>query len=104
MGFNSNVDRSLCSEHQLLRSIVQDLLDGADSSQQGHNNDGALFRQEEVLGSADGWLYLFVTGAPCLSCVGTMRQFQLLLPGVCFRVSIGLELEHEALAAAAARG
>jgi len=83
--FNHNVDRSLCSEFQLLTGVCQDLL-------QSQKGDVVRF-----LAQVQGWLRLFVTGAPCLSCVGAMRQFQLLLPRVTFEVSIGPELQYAAL-------
>eukprot|EP00811_Abedinium_folium_P028012 NODE_4302_length_1908_cov_6.608647.p1 GENE.NODE_4302_length_1908_cov_6.608647~~NODE_4302_length_1908_cov_6.608647.p1 ORF type:complete len:300 (-),score=78.50 NODE_4302_length_1908_cov_6.608647:265-1164(-) len=77
---NCNVDRSLCSEAQLLAGICDDLM-----SPTG------------MLQSARGYLRLFVTGAPCLSCIGSMRQFQLLLPHVALSVDIGEELHCDAV-------
>merc|ERR1711924_309761 len=83
--FNHNVDRSLCSEFQLLVGVCQELL-------------GPELRDDFCfLATVQGWLRLFVTGAPCLSCVGAMRQFQLLLPSVSFTVSIGNELQYNPL-------
>lgn len=84
---NHLVDRSLCSENQLLSGICEELA--------GARTAGSAV---ERLRGAQGWLHLFVTGAPCLSCVGAMRQFSLLLPGVEFRVTIGEELRYNALA------
>jgi len=83
--FNSNVDRSLCSEFQLLNGLCEELLGPSAGDAQA------------TLASVQGWLHIFVTGAPCLSCVGAMRQFQLLLPSVTLKVSIGPELQYAAL-------
>mmetsp|Transcript_22996 Transcript_22996/g.72385 ORF Transcript_22996/g.72385 Transcript_22996/m.72385 type:complete len:113 (-) Transcript_22996:71-409(-) len=74
------VDRSLCSEGQLLSGLCSELA-GPETA-------------EGLLRGVRGWLRLYVTGAPCLSCVGAMRQFQLLLPGVSLSVCIGEELQH----------
>merc|ERR1711920_1089656 len=84
--FNHLVDRSLCSEYQLLSRVCEELA-GAVSG--------------EAWRATRGWLWLFVTGAPCLSCVGAMRQFQLLLPKVEFAVTIGDEVQCDALCARA---
>lgn len=83
--FNSNVDRSLCSENQLLAAICEDLV------------GSRPVNSKALLAKVTGWLRLFVTGAPCLSCVGAMRQFQLLLPQVTLFVSIGDELQYDAM-------
>eukprot|EP00747_Dinoflagellata_sp_TGD_P091251 gnl/TRDRNA2_/TRDRNA2_164991_c0_seq1.p1 gnl/TRDRNA2_/TRDRNA2_164991_c0~~gnl/TRDRNA2_/TRDRNA2_164991_c0_seq1.p1 ORF type:complete len:298 (-),score=49.22 gnl/TRDRNA2_/TRDRNA2_164991_c0_seq1:40-933(-) len=83
--FNRNVDRSLCSENQLLSALCQELA----GEEQGMST--AAFAQ------TTGFLRLFVTGAPCLSCVGAMWQFRLLAPSVVFEVSIGKELEIDAM-------
>jgi len=94
--FNHNVDRSLCSENQLLSSVCEDVAgQGARPHSLQREADSVLLAQ------ARGWVRLFVTGAPCLSCVGAMRQFQLLLPNVSLCVSIGEELQHDALSPAA---
>lgn len=77
--FNHNVDRSLCSEFQLLEGVHQELLACG-------IEEGTSF----II--VDGSLQLFVTGSPCLSCVGAMRQFQLLFPRVRLTVAIGEEL------------
>merc|ERR1712008_31131 len=83
--FNHLVDRGLCSEIQLLSGVCEELMDSV---------YGSSFCQ---LQDVQGWLWLFVTGAPCLSCVGAMQQFQLLLPGTQLRVTIGEELQFDAL-------
>lgn len=81
--FNANVDRSLCSEFQLLARLCDDII--------------LACKSPALLPDCRGWLWLFVTGAPCLSCIGTMHQFKALLPLITFCVSIGDELEYEAL-------
>lgn len=87
--FNHNVDRSLCSEFQLLAGLCEDFFGPVPGDERA------------CLDGVQGWLHLFVTGAPCLSCVGAMRQFQLLLPLVRLKVSIGAELQYAALEACA---
>lgn len=87
---NHNVDRSLCSESQLLGRLCEELA-GASGLPGGPESSRLL----AWLGQVQGRLWLFVTGAPCLSCVGALRQFRLLLPGVGLRVSIGPELQRE---------
>mmetsp|Transcript_1828 Transcript_1828/g.4098 ORF Transcript_1828/g.4098 Transcript_1828/m.4098 type:complete len:130 (-) Transcript_1828:85-474(-) len=85
---NGNVDRGLCSESQLLAGVCEEL------SSLGAVGTFACTNSRRLLREARGWLSLFVTGAPCLSCVGAMRQFQLHLPRVALTVSIGRELQH----------
>jgi len=84
--FNHNVDRSLCSENQLLSRVCGECLNWNKAP------------QKSLLAQVKGWLKLFVTGAPCLSCVGAIHQFQLLLPKVVLTVAIGPELQHFPLA------
>eukprot|EP00439_Symbiodinium_sp_Y106_P077381 s1485_g16.t1 len=78
--FNSLVDRSLCSENQLLSKLYEKL----------HN--AAL---SKTSCRPFGRVQLYVTGAPCLSCVGAMRQFSMLLPLVQLNVSIGPEIRPD---------
>jgi len=63
------VDRTLCAEFQVL-SDIGDLLDSAGAQ-------GWPGRR-----SVTGRLQLWTSGASCLSCVGAMRQFLSLFPGV----------------------
>jgi len=63
------VDRSLCAEFQALSELC-DLLDGAGVV-------GQVARR-----FVTGSVVLWTTGASCLSCVGCMRQFLLLFPGI----------------------
>jgi len=83
--FNQNVDRSLCSENQLMSLVLEEVAGTGEAGTQ------------RPLEGVRGWLQLFVTGAPCLSCVGAMVQFQLLLPAVAFAVCIGPELHPDGL-------
>lgn len=78
---NGNVDRGLCSEFQLLEKCLEDLSAGSTAK----------------LAGATGWLQLFVTGPPCLSCAGAMHQFKLEMPLVLFSVSIGEELQYRGM-------
>jgi len=70
------VDRSLCSEFQLL-SAIMDLARQPPGAGSG--------------GSAEGRVCLFVSTAPCISCIWALRQFQLLLPWACLEVANGEE-------------
>lgn len=92
--FNHNVDRSLCSENQLLSHICEDLARSR-LQQLGRLTGQQVVPAKPLLAGARGWLRLYVTGAPCLSCIGAMRQFQLLAPGVQLSVSFGEELQFE---------
>lgn len=71
---NELVDRSLCAEYQLLSEMCDSLDDAG------------------VCGSAQrkavtGYAALFTSGASCLSCVGVMRQFLCLYPGVSMTIA-----------------
>lgn len=92
---NSNVDRSLCSEYQLLSQVCEDLAGSRLQLSGPSRQQVAPGRQ--LLAGARGWLRLHVTGAPCLSCIGAMHQFQLLAPGVQLSISIGEELQFEGI-------
>jgi len=81
---NRNVDRSLCSEFQLLAAVVDELATGGPDP-------------SHALAKTRGNLQLYVTGAPCLSCVGAMHQFRLLLPDVHLEVAVGEELAFDAM-------
>ncbi|CAE7782305.1 unnamed protein product [Symbiodinium sp. CCMP2456] len=78
--FNVLVDRSLCSENQLLSKLYEKLHDAALS---------------KTSCRPSGRVQLYVTGAPCLSCVGAMRQFSMLLPLVQLNISIGPEIRPD---------
>merc|ERR1712032_648385 len=69
------VDRSLCSEFQLLTAIIEVCSQGGGVS----NAD------------VQGGVRLFVSTAPCVSCLWAIRQFQLLFPRVCLQVGNGEE-------------
>lgn len=84
--FNHNVDRGLCSEYQLLARLCSEVI-------------GTAANGFVVLANTTGAVQLYVSGAPCLSCIGAMCQFGLLLPRVSFGVSIGEELPFDACAA-----
>ncbi|CAJ1380026.1 unnamed protein product, partial [Effrenium voratum] len=68
------VDRSLCSEFQLLEELC-DHLEACGLSQ------GAE--------SVEGLLQLFISTTPCVSCLGALGQFRQLLPAITMEVSFG---------------
>jgi len=70
------VDRSLCSEHQVLAAIGELL---------GQATGGGASQ------AACGRVRLFISTAPCVSCIWTLRQFQLLLPRMTVEVGNGEE-------------
>mmetsp|Transcript_89235 Transcript_89235/g.277444 ORF Transcript_89235/g.277444 Transcript_89235/m.277444 type:complete len:179 (-) Transcript_89235:75-611(-) len=63
-----HVDRELCAEFQLLQELCGIL------APEGRPPE----HQPEVVGSVS----LFTTISPCMSCIGAIRQFQLLFPEV----------------------
>merc|ERR1719203_1231606 len=67
------VDRGLCSEFQLLGEILDVLW-------QRGGPQGDKFC---------GNIRLFVSTAPCVSCIWALRQFQMLLPSVRIEVANG---------------
>merc|ERR1712039_328714 len=72
------VDRGLCSEFQLISAVVDILYRSSEG-----RHPGEVFR---------GCVRLFVSTAPCVSCIWALRQFQLLLPHVRVEVGNGEEL------------
>lgn len=66
---SSHVDRELCAEFQILVELTLQL--------QGH--------------LVVGCLSLFTTTSPCMSCLGAMRQFQLLFPEVSIEFAVCAE-------------
>merc|ERR1712039_426900 len=77
---NAFVQRELCAEFQLLEITCDQLFATMAAN-------GATSRSE-----VSGDLQVFVTGACCISCVGAVRQFQLLWPSL--SVSIGMSLRN----------
>merc|ERR1712048_480423 len=73
------VDRSLCSEFQVLCSVV-------DTTRSAAVKIGLSLR------AVKGRVRLFVSTAPCVSCLGALRQFQLYMPHVGLEVANGEEL------------
>merc|ERR1719203_2729152 len=70
------VDRSLCSEFQLLQAVLEVLWQDAGNLRTA----GATFR---------GCVRLFVSTAPCVSCIWALWQFHLLIPSVRVEVANG---------------
>lgn len=79
---NFAVDRTLCSEFQLLSELCDVLLAAVSASSASGAVGSAAAR-----GSLRGHAFLFVSAAPCLSCVCAVRQFQLIFPQVSLAVS-----------------
>jgi len=74
---NLFVERELCAEFQLLESLC-DVIAGA----AGGCSIAAC--REKVVGTVD----ILISSASCVSCVGAVRQFQLLWPAM--HVSVGM--------------
>eukprot|EP00747_Dinoflagellata_sp_TGD_P134323 gnl/TRDRNA2_/TRDRNA2_175303_c1_seq1.p1 gnl/TRDRNA2_/TRDRNA2_175303_c1~~gnl/TRDRNA2_/TRDRNA2_175303_c1_seq1.p1 ORF type:complete len:377 (-),score=51.71 gnl/TRDRNA2_/TRDRNA2_175303_c1_seq1:34-1164(-) len=70
------VDRTLCSEFQSLNALVDEV-----RLAPSYSGDSAVW----------GLARLFVSTAPCVSCLGALRQFQLLFPTVKVEVANGEE-------------
>mmetsp|Transcript_80333 Transcript_80333/g.227506 ORF Transcript_80333/g.227506 Transcript_80333/m.227506 type:complete len:559 (+) Transcript_80333:719-2395(+) len=68
------VNRNLCSEFQLMCAIM-DTLQRADGG--------------KSMASLRGTFRLFVSTAPCVSCIWALRQFQIFLPCACIEVANG---------------
>jgi len=72
------VDRRFCSEFCLLEDVCTAL-------QRAGTHLSSDPERLRVL----GLVQVYVSGPPCLSCVGAFRQFQLLLPRVDLRIALG---------------
>mmetsp|Transcript_47971 Transcript_47971/g.153064 ORF Transcript_47971/g.153064 Transcript_47971/m.153064 type:complete len:221 (-) Transcript_47971:69-731(-) len=77
---NMFVERELCAEFQLLEAVCEVFAAGA-ATASGCCNEAA---RSQVAGS----LRLLVTSTSCASCVGVLRQFQLLWPSI--RIAVGM--------------
>eukprot|EP00928_Gymnodinium_smaydae_P027416 TRINITY_DN21211_c0_g1_i2.p1 TRINITY_DN21211_c0_g1~~TRINITY_DN21211_c0_g1_i2.p1 ORF type:complete len:511 (-),score=131.76 TRINITY_DN21211_c0_g1_i2:477-2009(-) len=73
------VDRSLCGEFQLLSALLDDAKAAADAAGQ-------------PLARLRGTVRLFVSTAPCVSCIGALRQCRLILPETRLEVFNGEDL------------
>lgn len=65
------VDRTLCAEFQLLAEVCEMM-----------NRSGIEMTSPELRHSVYGLLSLYLSEPSCVSCVGSMKQFQTLFPGV----------------------
>lgn len=65
------VDRTLCAEFQLLAEVCEMI-----------NRTGLELTSPEMRHSIYGLLNLYLSEPSCVSCVGAMKQFQTLFPGV----------------------
>ncbi|CAJ1347072.1 unnamed protein product, partial [Effrenium voratum] len=72
------VDRTLCAEFQLLGEVCEML-----------NRSGIDLTSPELRYSVKGCLNLYLSEPSCVSCIGAMRQFQTMLPGVDLFVEAG---------------
>mmetsp|Transcript_82442 Transcript_82442/g.233828 ORF Transcript_82442/g.233828 Transcript_82442/m.233828 type:complete len:210 (+) Transcript_82442:277-906(+) len=76
---NSWVDRSLCSEAQMMAAFCSQL-----------KQEGLADADNTELNSMlHGSLYVYTSAPPCMSCVGVLWQFRLLFRGVELRFSSG---------------
>jgi len=71
------VDRMLCSEFQML----EELCDGIEKA----GGMGTAGQQTSV----HGQVRMYISTTPCISCVGAMSQFLMMLPGVSLEVACG---------------
>lgn len=85
---SGHVDRWLCAEFQLLEELCGILVPG----------DCQPTTHPEVVGVVS----LFTTTTPCMSCIGAVRQFQLLFPEVAIEMT-ELDLADSASAPSGAR-
>eukprot|EP00933_Yihiella_yeosuensis_P055638 TRINITY_DN5448_c0_g3_i1.p1 TRINITY_DN5448_c0_g3~~TRINITY_DN5448_c0_g3_i1.p1 ORF type:complete len:432 (+),score=67.06 TRINITY_DN5448_c0_g3_i1:143-1297(+) len=76
------VDRTLCAEFQLLGEVLEML-----------NRSGIELTSPELRHSVHGFLSLYLSEPSCVSCVGAMKQFQTLLPGVTLYVDCSSVVE-----------
>mmetsp|Transcript_121613 Transcript_121613/g.378105 ORF Transcript_121613/g.378105 Transcript_121613/m.378105 type:complete len:212 (+) Transcript_121613:1-636(+) len=76
---NSWVDRSLCSEMQLLTILCTQLnLEGLAAADDAELNE-----------TLRGSLWVYTSSPPCISCVGVLWQFRLLFPNMELQFSSG---------------
>lgn len=74
---NIFVERELCAEFQLLEAVCNTISAAISSC----NNEAS---REKVFGNVD----ILISSASCVSCVGAIRQFQLLWPAI--HVTVGM--------------
>mmetsp|Transcript_7356 Transcript_7356/g.22483 ORF Transcript_7356/g.22483 Transcript_7356/m.22483 type:complete len:309 (+) Transcript_7356:276-1202(+) len=77
---SQRVDRVHCCEFQALTALCQRLEEGVAAEAEieaGNQEEAAAWRAQ-----VGGAVLLLTTGVSCLSCIGAMRQFQQLFPGV----------------------
>lgn len=79
---NAYVERELCAEFQLLEDLCS-LFASKSSSRLAFS-----VRDEAARLHVSGTIQLLVTGSSCVSCLGAMRQFQLLWPNI--GISVGM--------------
>jgi len=79
---NAYVERELCAEFQLLEDLCS-LFASKSSSRLAFS-----VRDEAARLHVSGTIQLLVTGSSCVSCLGAMRQFQLLWPNIA--ISVGM--------------
>jgi len=76
------VDRTLCAEFQLLAEVCEMI-----------NRTGFELSSPELRHSIYGLISLYLSEPSCVSCVGSMKQFQTLFPGVDFLVECSSVVE-----------
>lgn len=73
---SSHVERSLCAEFQILRELCCIFVPGSVA-------EGCSRPHQSLVGV----LILYTSTSPCLSCLGAIRQFQLLFPEIALETS-----------------
>lgn len=79
-GARSRADRTLCGEFQVLEKLRRRAIETASNG---------ICDEAGVCRGVSGEVRLFAAVTPCLSCVGAIRQFQLLFPSLSVTVASG---------------
>jgi hypothetical protein len=82
--FNPFADRRTCSEFRFFDRIIEAL------------SRAGLASDDEVRSKVEGYITIHINCAPCVSCIGVVRQFQLLFKGVDLQMSGGRGIHVEA--------
>lgn len=85
--FNSFADRRTCCEFRFLDRMIDRIVSRGRDERGG--DGGCPQWRAQVL----GYIHILVNAAPCVSCLGALRQFRLLFPAVRLRVAGGRRTE-----------
>lgn len=75
--FNPFADRRTCSEFRFFDRLLDAL------------SRASMASDAVVRAKVEGHITIRINAPPCVSCIGVVRQFQLLFPGVALRISGG---------------